>query len=246
MWYWRRPAAASTSASTFSGNSFAKATGAGISGSYSVRHTKLTLGPDAAVEARERRVHQGARRLARPVRAEVEKHDRIAVPHPPRAGRHRLHELVGDAGCIRGRHDLNRRRVRARLGGHDGAPRTFDALPAVVAVHGVVASGDCCRSPPCRCRRKARAPPLPAGFEVAGAALRRHVPAVHEAVHHDMRHTRRLRGAHEGMQVPVRRVDAPVGDKPHEVQRRARLARRRETPRQAPGSPRASRPRRRG
>ena len=44
MWYWRRPAAASTSASTLSGNSLGKATGAGISGSYSVRHAKLTCG----------------------------------------------------------------------------------------------------------------------------------------------------------------------------------------------------------
>ena len=44
MWYWRRPAAASTSASTSSGNSLGKATGAGMSGSYSVRHTKPTWG----------------------------------------------------------------------------------------------------------------------------------------------------------------------------------------------------------
>ena len=101
MWSWRRPCSARTSARTCSGRSLGNATGAGIVGSYSVRHTKRSCGTDRALEALERRVGERARDLAGAVRAEVEEDERVAVAQAARRDDRGHDELVGDACRVR-------------------------------------------------------------------------------------------------------------------------------------------------
>ena len=104
-------------------------------------------------------------------------------------------------------------------GGHDGAPRLLDALPPVVAVHGVVAARDAADFGDARVVGQLGQHAFQL-VQIARAASRRHVSAVHEAVHHDMRRPGRLRGARERVEVLVGGMDAAVGDEPHKVQRR--------------------------
>ena len=181
----------------------------------------------AAIEARERGVHQRARDLAGAVGTEVEEHDRVAVAHAAPGQRRGRDELVGDVRGVGSGHDLGGRRVRARLGGHDGAPRLLDALPPVVAVHGVVASRDAADFGRAALIRQLGEHAFQL-VQIARTALRRHVSAVHEAVHHDMRCPGRLRSARERVEVLVGGMDAAVGHEPHEVQRRPRPRGRRE------------------
>ena len=185
------------------------------------------LGPRPAREAVEGGIRHRARELAGAVGTEVEEHHGVAVAHAPAGKRHGLDELVGDAGGVGGLHHLARRRVRARLGPHHGAPGTLDALPTLVAVHRVVAPGDAGDLDGAAVVGKLGHHGLEL-FEVARPALRRHVAAVHEAVQGDAGHAGGLRGAHEGVEMGVGGVHAPVGHEAHEVQRRSRLGGRRE------------------
>ena len=100
-----------------------------------------------AREAVEARIDEAARQLAGAVRAEVEEYDGIAVLYDGglfagRADVARLHKLVALAGLV-GRLDCGGRALGRYAGPEaDRVVGLFDAIPAFVPVHRVVASRD--------------------------------------------------------------------------------------------------------
>jgi hypothetical protein len=81
--------------------------------------------------------------LACSVRTEVEE-DRGVIGGQPRPALDRdgLDELVRDAGVVAGLNGLDRGLTPDRFSVDDGVVREFRAVPALVAVHRVVAAGD--------------------------------------------------------------------------------------------------------
>ena len=163
---------------------------------------------------------QRARDLPGAVRPEIEEHDR--VPIDDRAdglavlGDHRrLDELVGLAARVGGL-DGRRRSLGAQAGGeHQRLVGAGHAVPALVAVHGVVAAGDRGDLPAEFRERRLEA------RDVAGRGPGRRVAPVREDVHPDARHAGLARELQESFEVALVRVDPAVGHQPHQVQGRA-------------------------
>ena len=134
----------------------------------------------------------------------------------------RLDKFVGDAALIGPLHRLHRiGELLARAFGHRrlGA---VDAIPALVAIHGVVAPGER------RDLTHADAADLALeSFDIAGAGLRPGVAAVHEAVNEDVLHALALGHLQQRVKVCVHRVNAAVAQQTHQVQAmRARVVHR--------------------
>ena len=73
------------------------AIGAGMSGSYSVRHTNETWGRRSAIEPVKGIIDDGTRDLTGAIGAEIEEHDGIPIDDTAIVKRHGLDELIGDA-----------------------------------------------------------------------------------------------------------------------------------------------------
>ena len=132
----------------------------------------------AAVEAVEPGIEQRRQDLAGAVGAVVEHQDAVAVLHARVAVDHgRQHELVVQTGGVALVDGLVGRLGALAFGVDHGVVGQGHALPALVAVHGIVAAGDR--------REMDRQACLQAGLDVLQAlkrAARRHVAAVEEGV----------------------------------------------------------------
>ena len=188
------------------------------------RDVMQARGPGGAGEAVERGVEQSAGQLARAVVAEVEVDHRVAVADrrgrpAVRAGDDgREDELVGDARGVGGLDRGARRWRRVADALHDGGVGLVDALPALVAVHRVVAAGDG--------GDRARAELGDVRLQVAHEAARavgRGVAPVGEGVDEDARQAAVACELQEGAQVVVAGVDAAVAQEAEEVERLAAL-----------------------
>ncbi len=171
-------------------------------------------------EVRERRFRQGAGELTGAVGAEVEEDDGVAVANRPDGlalldDDRRLEELVGlvpgvgGLDGLRGARGVEARREHERLVG----PR--HAIPALVAIHRVVAPRDA-RDPAAPLRQG-----LLQAFEVAARGAGRRVAAVGEGVHADARHAGARGELEEALEMPLVRVHAAVREQAHQVERRA-------------------------
>ena len=159
--------------------------------------------------------------LPGPVRAEVEEDDRVALADLAlTAHQRRLDELVGLAALVGPAHRLLPA-LGAKLGlaAHDRVVGELRAVPAVVAVHRVVAAR--------HARHAGAVPGLDLGH-VPHAAVGRRVAAVGERVHNDVRHPLAPGQLHERAQVPHAGVDTAVRHEAEQVQPlgAARLAQR--------------------
>ena len=160
-----------------------------------------------AREAGEIRIEHGAEDFAYPVGAEVEAQQAVAVLDPAIAADHRRHdelvELLFCVGIIDGR--LRVWKARA-LGFDDGVVGFGDALPALVAVHRVIApdhGGD--RN---GLRQRGGEP-----FQVVAGRLRRRIAAVGDGMS-DGRHPRigqefRQRRGVVLMRIPLEKIGEP-------------------------------------
>ena len=167
-----------------------------------------------AREAVEVRLREGARELARAIRAEVEEEDGVAILHgaqrPALAvdDHHRLDELVGDVLRVAALHGLHRIAVLRPLAEDDHVPVPPRAIPALVAVHAPVAAahaGDG-HVGAVRLQRLQQLLQLP---QVARPGARRGVAAVHQRVQtQPQAGLRQL--AQQLLQMGERAVDAPV------------------------------------
>ncbi len=169
------------------------------------------------VVLRERRQPDGlelaelGRELARAVGPEVEEDRRVAVADPSLVAHQRgLDELVGLVALVRGAHRLlagGRRELGLAL--HDRVVGELGAVPALVAVHRVVAARD---------GGHARAAPGLHLREVAHPAVGARVAAVGEGVDHDVRHVLARGEVDERPQVVHARVHAAVRHQPEQVE----------------------------
>ena len=180
-----------------------------------------------ALKTIESGIDERARQLSRPVGPEVEEDNDVAVANPAGVKRARDQKFVGDAFRIRIHHHVARPAVDRRLRANDCLPRLLHAVPTLVAIHRIIAPAN---------RRDADSPPpsfrgdkaLELG-NIALTARGRHVATIKEAVHADVLKTARDRMLEDREKVLVVRMDASIGEKPHDMQRTAWLLRRIET-----------------
>ena len=172
-------------------------------------------GEELAGEAVKGRVHQGAGDLPGPVGPEVEKDDAVVVGDGALAvADHGLHELVGDPGGVGGLHSGRGIGVGdGALAVDHGVIGLLHPVPALVAVHGVVAAHDRGDLP----HADLGALLYGLGHEVL-AAGGRHIPAVQERVDIDLLQPPALGHLQKGPEVGVVGVDAPIGEKAVEVE----------------------------
>ncbi len=174
--------------------------------------------PDIAGEAAESRIGKGAGYLAGAVGAEVEEDEAVAVLHPA----HRdapVHDHAGQNELVG--HPIGVALPDGGLGAREGGPLAgdhgavclLDAVPAVVTVHGVVTADH--RGDPAAA--KARDLVLEVA-QIVGAALRRGVAPVQQAVHENLGDALALGHFDEGVKMGVVGVHAAVGEKTGEVQ----------------------------
>ena len=158
-------------------------------------------------EARKVRVDQGAGYLPCPVGAEVVEDNGVAALDRLCALHHRgHHKLVGDVLVIGVLHSAYRAFGLLALAVDHGGIGLFDALPAVITVHGVVAAHD--RG------HLAHADFLEFFHELLHIVLAAgggHVPAVQEAVDEHLLKASLFRHFQKGVQVGVMAVHAAVG-----------------------------------
>ncbi|MNX92463.1 hypothetical protein D3C86_1246030 [compost metagenome] len=175
----------------------------------------LDLGEVGALEGVELGIRQGAGDLAGAVGPEVEEDHRVARADAAFLGHDdRLDELVGLAAQVRALHGLAGARS-AVLGHavHEGAVGDLDPLPAVVAVHGVVAPHD---GGDLAVTHGVQA--LLDLVEVAPARGGRRVAPVGDGLDVGLGHAEARGHLQEGVEVLLGAVDAAVGDQAHQVQ----------------------------
>ena len=155
------------------------------------------------------RIEDGVAELSRPVRPKVEENDTIAVCNGGNgvaAWRHDpgwLEELVGGSRIVALLDEGERIRRRGPLGLDHRAVGKLGTIPALVAIHGVIAAahrGDL--APP---------DPLQLGDQMLhepGGARRRFVAAIGEGVDVDPFHAQLLRHLHQRDQVRQGAMDA--------------------------------------
>ncbi len=183
-------------------------------------------GPAAGIEAVESLHAERRHDLPHPVAPVIEEEDPVAIldrrhRQPVAVMHERPHELVGLAALVGGLHRQHR-----VLGGDadtmgDGVVRRAGAIPALVAVHAVVAPRE-------RCDIDAAARD-PAHVEQQrahdlGAEGRGRVAAIEEAMNGDVRHLEPHGQFDTGEQVTVERVHAAGTEESHQVQRAAGLS----------------------
>ena len=165
----------------------------------------------------ETRLGDGARHLARAVGAEIEENHGVVIANRSnRRGRRcgarcnhdRIDEFIGDATFVAAADGLD------RIGGfhrgiavNHGAIGALDALPAVVAIHRVVAAGERCDAPAANL-----ADFLLQLLDVFDAAVRRSVATVHEAVDEDALDVMFTRHPKKRVEVLHVRVHAAVAE----------------------------------
>ena len=154
------------------------------------------------------------------VAAEVEEDDDVALADAPVdvAVDQRLHELVGvlvflAVAVVARLHALHHVVHLAPLSVHDEVVGQFDAVPVLVAVHGVVAADD---RRDAACARLVHVPLHVSNKTLARVGVR--VAPVHEAVYVAVRDVIHLRDVDELQQVVQRRVDAARRRQAHQVQ----------------------------
>ena len=111
-----------------------------ILGSTHIGHREVALFP---LHVGEGGVHKAAGDLPRPVGAEVDKDDGVALLHLAVLGaHHRLHKLIGHPGIIGPLYRVHRVGILHALAPGHGVVGPLHPVPALVAVHGVVAAHD--------------------------------------------------------------------------------------------------------
>ncbi len=169
------------------------------------------------------RLGDGARHLAGAVGAKIEKNDRIIITNRPnRRSRRRgafrdrdgVDEFVGDAPFVAAPHgfDWISRSYRSIAVNH-GAISALDALPAVIAIHGVVAPGERCNPP-----ASDLAYFLLQLLDKIHAAMRRRVAAVHKAVDKHALNTLLSRHPQKRKKMLYVRVHASIAQQAEEMQ----------------------------
>ena len=241
MWSWRRPLLGEHVGEHVVGERLGEGDRCGDRGVVLGEADEAHLREDRPVEALEGGVGEGARQLSGAVGAEVEEDHRIPVDDARGRDDRGNDELVVHLRGVRGG-DGGRRTVRGHaFAEHEGLPGRFDAVPSVVPIHGVVAAHDR--------RHPADTDAGQLGFErldVPKATSRRRVAPVEEAVHGDVGRAAACRHLHERVEVLLVTVDAARRHEPHQVHATAGTRPHRRSPRQAPGSRRANRPRQPG
>ena len=111
-----------------------------ILGSTHIGHREVALFP---LHVGEGGVHKAAGDLPRPVGAEVDKDDGVALLHLAVLGAHHgLHELIGHPGIIGPLYRVHRVGILHALTPGHGVVGPLHPVPALVPVHGVVAAHD--------------------------------------------------------------------------------------------------------
>ena len=170
----------------------------------------------AALEARKTVVYKGARNLPRAVGTEVEEHNAVPGRYAAaltRDGRH--DKFIRYALGVAVRHHLCGRAVHALAVHHRGVG-LLHALPAVIAVHRVVAARDRGNS--------ANADLVHFGLQFLDKALAgigRHIAAVHDGMHINLLQARAPGHFQQRIQVRIVAVHAAIGNKANQVQRSA-------------------------
>ena len=195
--------------------------GLGLEGHLHVGHGDVVLGEadvvhrqaaQAALKAGEGVVDKGAGDLPRAVGAEVEEDHGVARRNPAAlAGDGGDHELVGHAGGIAFFHDLHRAALVA-LAVYEGGVGLFHPVPAVVAVHGVVAAGDGGDFAHAQLGEL-----LLELLDVALAGIGRDVAAVHDGVHVQLGGAQVLCQVQQAEQMLDVAVHAARGEKAHQM-----------------------------
>ncbi len=164
---------------------------------------------------------EAARDLPRTVSAEIEVDTDVAVANIG----HRLvafvddnkwqDEFVGDAAVVRFLHALHRIQGVGglALAVNHGVECLLFALPAAVAVHGVVAAADCGDL-----ADAVFAHLLLQLLDVAGAVGGQRVAAIHEAVHEDALHAVLFSHPQERVKMILVRVDAAIRKQSEQMQ----------------------------
>ena len=148
-----------------------------------LRHCReREIKPFDAREAVKLRIGEGMREFSRAVGAEIEEYDAVALLHARIAADDgRDDKFVRHLLRVRGFDSFLRRRLLHAVALGDGVIRLLDALPALVAIHGVVTSRD---------RRDLADADLTAFLfelgEIACRARRRYVAPVKEGMHIDL------------------------------------------------------------
>ena len=161
------------------------------------------------------------REFSRTVGAEIEEYDAVALLHARIAADDgRDDKFVRHLLRVRGFDSFLRRRLLHAVSLGDGVIRLLDALPALVAIHGVVAPRD---------RRDLADADLTAFLfelgEIACRARRRHVAPVEEGMHIDFRESILLRHFEKPVEVLFVAVHAARRNEAEEVKCAARLLR---------------------
>ena len=183
-------------------------------GSVVLRHADIVNLRLNALEAGEFRIDEGTGDLACTVGTEVCEDDRVVVLDSRALGYdNRNNELVGDAIGIGLLHCLVRRRCVLALAECDGVVCLLYAVPAVVAVHCVVAAGYSCDAADFNgvdLRLQA--------VDILDTGLRGRVAAVHEAVEAYLAQTVAARQLEQREHMVNVRVDAAVRQQTEDMQ----------------------------
>ena len=177
----------------------------------------MDLRPDAALEAGKIRQQEGVGEFAGAVGAEIEAQHHVAIAHPLMVWlgkHHRRHELVGlVVEPVAIRHRLAGQHVAPfPLAQHDGVPSELDAVPALVAVHRVIAADD-------RGDAGAALGGLILDFGQIGlAAGGRGVAAIGERVDEDVAHAGLLGELDHGDELVLMTVNAAIGHQADEME----------------------------
>ena len=183
-------------------------------GGVVLRVAHIGGGEELPLEAVKIRIHDGAGDLPGAVGTVVEENDAVIVADGAIAvDDHRLHELVGHAVGVAGGHRRRRVAVVVAFTIHHGVVGHLHALPALVTIHGVVASHH--RGDPAHAQLGAFVLQL---LHEALAAGGGHVPPVQEAVDIHLRQPLVLGHLQQGEQVLDVGVYAAVGQQAVQMQ----------------------------
>ena len=181
-----------------------------------LRHADVSKREEAvfALEAGEVRVDKGAGDLAGAVGTEVEEDHRVVRLDLAASGAHNRHDkLVGHVVGVGVGHGLHRVAALHALAVYHRGIRLFDAIPAVVTVHGVVAAHD---------RRDLSDADLAELFAAGGdevlAGAGRHVTAVEQGMDVNLLQAVTLGQLHKAVKMGDVAVHAAVGEQADQVQ----------------------------
>ena len=171
-------------------------------------------------KAREVLLGKGACQFPRPVCPEVEEQHRVAGAHNAvRIDNHRFDEFVGLSGLVGGPDAVGGGcRVCAFTQGQR-VVGPLHTLPAFVAIHGVKTAAHRGDAPAAEFFHE-----VFQLFDIGYAAGRRRVAPVHEGMHENLAAAALFDRPDQRFQMFDMRVDAAVGEKPHQMQAPAACA----------------------